>query len=50
MIYPSLLLRRAVQADAIVSGAMALLLTSGASTLAPLLGLPETCCASPASF
>jgi hypothetical protein len=41
MIHPSLLLRRAVQADAIVSGAMALLLTFDAGALAPLLDLPE---------
>ena len=41
MIHPSLFLRRAIQADAIVSGAMALLLTSGAGMLAPLLNLPE---------
>jgi hypothetical protein len=41
MIHPSLLLRRAIQADAIVSGAMALLLTFGAGMLAPLLNLPE---------
>ncbi|MDB5566024.1 MAG: putative integral rane protein [Tardiphaga sp.] len=41
MINPSLLLRRAIQIDAAVSGAMALLLTFGASLLAPLLHLPE---------
>jgi hypothetical protein len=41
MIHPSLLLRRAVQADAIVSGAMALLLTFDTGVLAPLLNLPE---------
>jgi hypothetical protein len=41
MIHPSLLLRRALQADALVSGAMALLLTFGAGTLAPLLALPQ---------
>ncbi|WP_420135479.1 hypothetical protein [Rhodopseudomonas sp.] len=41
MIHPSLLLRRALQADALVSGAMALLLVTGASTLAPLLALPQ---------
>jgi hypothetical protein len=40
MINPSLLLRRAIQIDAVVSGAMALLLTF-ASLLAPLLHLPE---------
>jgi hypothetical protein len=42
MIHPSLLLRRALQADALVSGAMALLLVTGASALAPLLALPQT--------
>lgn len=41
MINPSLLLRRAIQIDAIVSGAMALLLTFAAGMLAPLLQLPE---------
>ncbi|MCP9625796.1 hypothetical protein NML43_01710 [Rhodopseudomonas palustris] len=41
MIHPSLLLRRALQADALVSGAMALLLVTGASALAPLLALPQ---------
>jgi hypothetical protein len=41
MIHPSLLLRRAIQADALVSGAMAALLSVGAGTLAPLLSLPE---------
>jgi hypothetical protein len=41
MIYPSLFLRRAIQADAIVSGAMALLLTFGAGALSSLLDLPE---------
>ncbi|MDB5632806.1 MAG: hypothetical protein JWR49_1661 [Tardiphaga sp.] len=39
MINPSLLLRRAIQIDAAVSGAMALLLTFGAGP--PLLHLPE---------
>lgn len=42
MINPSLLLRRAIQIDAVVSGAMALLLTFAAGALAPLLQLPET--------
>jgi hypothetical protein len=42
MIHPSLFLRRAIQADAIVSGAMALLLVFGTELLAPLLNLPET--------
>jgi hypothetical protein len=41
MINPSVFLRRAILADAIVSGAMALLLTLGAGALAPLLNLPE---------
>jgi hypothetical protein len=41
MINPSLLLRRAIQIDAVVSGAMALLLTLAAGALAPLLQLPE---------
>jgi hypothetical protein len=41
MIHPSVFLRRAILADAIVSGAMALLLTFDAGALAPLLNLPE---------
>jgi CHASE2 domain-containing sensor protein len=41
MIHPSLLLRRAILADAIFSGAAALLLTFGAGMLAPLLNLPD---------
>jgi hypothetical protein len=41
MIRPSLLLRRAILADAIFSGAAALLLTFGAGMLAPLLNLPD---------
>src|SRR4051794_9293102 len=41
MINPSLFLRRAIQADALVSGAMALLLVVGADVLAPLLNLPQ---------
>ena len=41
MINPSLFLRRAIQADAIFSGASAVLLTFGAGALAPLLNLPE---------
>ncbi len=40
MIQPSLFLRRALLADAIASGAMALLLTLGAAPLASLLDLP----------
>jgi len=35
MISPSLFLRRAIQADAIFSGASAVLLTLGAGALAP---------------
>jgi len=42
MIQPSLFLRRALLADAIASGAMAVLLTLGAGPLASLLDLPET--------
>jgi hypothetical protein len=41
MIHPSLFLRRALQLDAIVTGAMALLLVFGDSALAPLFDLPE---------
>ena len=41
MIQPSLFLRRAILADAIFSGASAVLLTLGAGALAPLLNLPE---------
>jgi hypothetical protein len=41
MIHPSLLLRRAIQADALVSGAMALLLSIAAPSLARLFSLPE---------
>lgn len=41
MINPSLFLRRAIQADALVSGAMALLLVVGAGVLASLLNLPQ---------
>jgi len=40
MIQPSLLLRRALIADAIVTGAVALLQTFGAGLLTPLLNLP----------
>ena len=39
MIHPSILLRRAILADAIFSGASALLLSLGADVLAPLTGL-----------
>jgi len=41
MINPSVFLRRAILADAIFSGASAVLLTFGAGALAPLLDLPE---------
>jgi hypothetical protein len=41
MIQPSLLLRRAILADAVFSGASALLLSLSAGALAPLLNLPE---------
>ena len=41
MIQPSVFLRRAILADAIFSGASAVLLTLGAGALAPLLNLPE---------
>ncbi|ABD08452.1 conserved hypothetical protein [Rhodopseudomonas palustris HaA2] len=41
MIRPSVLLRRALQADALVSGAMALLCAFGAGALSPLLALPQ---------
>jgi hypothetical protein len=40
MIHPSLFLRRALQLDAIVTGAMALLLVFADGVLAPLLNLP----------
>jgi hypothetical protein len=41
MIQPSSLLRRAILADAVFSGASAMLLSFGAGALAPLLNLPE---------
>jgi hypothetical protein len=41
MIQPSLFLRRALQADAIVTGAVALLQTFGAGLLSPMLNLPQ---------
>jgi hypothetical protein len=41
MINPSLLLRRAILADAIFSGISAVVLTFGAGMLSPLLNLPE---------
>jgi len=40
MINPSLFLRRAVQGDAIITGAMAILLVVAAGLLGPLLNLP----------
>ena len=42
MINPSLFLRRAIQGDAIISGAMAVLLVAAAGLLAPMLNLPES--------
>lgn len=42
MINPSLLLRRALQLDALASGAMAVMLVAGAGYLAAFLNLPET--------
>jgi hypothetical protein len=41
MIHPSMLLRRALLADAIFSGVSAVLLSLGAGGLAPLTNLPE---------
>ena len=41
MIQPSRFLRRAIQADAVVTGAVALLQTFGAGLLAPMLNLPQ---------
>jgi hypothetical protein len=41
MIQPSTFLRRAIQADAIVTGAVALLQTFGAGLVAPMLNLPQ---------
>jgi hypothetical protein len=41
MIHPSMLLRRALLADAIFSGVSAVLLSLGAGELAPLTNLPE---------
>ena len=42
MINPSLLLRRAIQGDAVIAGAMAVLLVAAAGLLGPLLNLPES--------
>jgi hypothetical protein len=50
MINPSLFLRRAVLADAIFSGASALLLALGAGALAPMLNLPEALLREPGLF
>jgi len=50
MINPSLFLRRAVLADAIFSGASALLLAFGAGALAPMLNLPEALLREPGLF
>ena len=41
MINPSLLLRRALLADAVFSGTSAVVLTLGAGALAPVLNLPD---------
>ena len=50
MINPSVFLRRAVLADAIFSGASALLLAFGAGALAPMLNLPEALLREPGLF
>lgn len=42
MINPSLFLRRAVLGDAIITGAMAVLLVAAAGVLGPMLNLPES--------
>ena len=42
MMMPSLFLRRALQADAVFSGAGAAMFSLGAGVLAPLCNLPET--------
>jgi hypothetical protein len=41
MINPSLLLRRAIVGDAVITGAMAVLLVAAAGILSPMLNLPE---------
>lgn len=41
MINPSLFLRRAIVGDAVITGAMAVLLVAAAGFLAPLLNLPD---------
>ena len=48
MIHPSLFLRRAIQLDAIVSGAMALLLPSALARWRRCSTCPRPCCARPA--
>jgi len=42
MINPSLFLRRAILGDAVITGAMAVLLVAAAGVLGPMLNLPET--------
>lgn len=42
MINPSLFLRRAIQGDAVITGAMAVLLVAAAGFLGPLLNLPQS--------
>jgi hypothetical protein len=42
MINPSLFLRRAIQGDAVITGAMAVLLVAAAGFLGPLTDLPES--------
>lgn len=42
MIQPSTFLRRAIQADAVVTGTVALMQTFGAGLLAPMLNLPQS--------
>jgi hypothetical protein len=42
MINPSLFLRRAIVGDAVITGAMAVLLVVAAGVLGPLLNLPES--------
>lgn len=42
MINPSLLLRRAIQGDAVITGAMAVLLVAAAGLLGSLLNLPKS--------
>ena len=42
MINPSLFLRRAIVGDAVITGAMAVLLTAASGVLGPMLNLPES--------